>query len=180
MKGFTLIELLVVILIIGILAAVALPQYNKAVEKSRAATVLALLKSVGQAQEAYYLATGTYATSFDELHVDVPWTGNERWLQNSGAKDTRSNGEWSIQLGYSSADSRNMIYMGRISGKYAGVGFVYWLKNMDGEREGSISCAERKGNGVVYSGEEGSYCGKTINVGAAGFRREGALLTWNM
>ncbi len=51
--GFTLIELLVVVLIIGILAAIAVPQYQKAVEKSRAVEVLTLLKHI---QNAYVVA----------------------------------------------------------------------------------------------------------------------------
>lgn len=44
-KAFPLIELLVVVLIIGILAAIALPQYTKTVEKSRLATVIPLARS---------------------------------------------------------------------------------------------------------------------------------------
>lgn len=71
-KGFTLIELLVVVLIIGILASVALPQYEKAVEKSRAAEAVIILKSLKDAQEAYYMANGTYASSLEQLDVDVP------------------------------------------------------------------------------------------------------------
>src|ERR1700751_3161424 len=58
--GFTLIELLVVVLIIGILAAIAVPQYFKVVEKGKASEGLATLDSLRSAQERYLAATGSY------------------------------------------------------------------------------------------------------------------------
>ena len=70
--GFTLIELLVVVLIIGILAAVAVPQYEKAVLKSRLAGAFAKLEALDKAQTAYYMANGRYTTDLEALDLDLP------------------------------------------------------------------------------------------------------------
>ncbi|ACC97583.1 PilE-like protein [Elusimicrobium minutum Pei191] len=70
-KAFTLIELLVVVLIIGILAAIAVPQYQKAVQKSRLAEALVLVKAVADAQRRHFLANGEYTIDFESLDIDV-------------------------------------------------------------------------------------------------------------
>ncbi len=73
-KAFTLIELLVVVLIIGILSAVALPQYRISVEKARAAEALIMVRSIAKANQLYYIANGNYADSLDDLDIGVPGT----------------------------------------------------------------------------------------------------------
>ena len=67
--GFTLMELLVVVLIIGILSAVALPQYERAVARARTAEALSVLRSAVQAADAYTLEAGEWPPSYDVLSV---------------------------------------------------------------------------------------------------------------
>ncbi len=154
--GFTLIVLLVVVLIIGILAAVAVPQYQKAVEKSRAAQGLAVLRAVYEAQKVYHMANGSYATTLDELSVDIPWTRNTYW--STSATDRRSNDDWALEL-YRSSDEVRAVTLGRLRGKYAGGAFGFVL---DDPRKiwptDQFLCIERKANGVIFEGNAGDYC----------------------
>ena len=87
--GFTLIELLVVVLIIGILSAIALPQYRLAVAKAKLGKNLSLLRAVKDAQERYLMANGQYATQFADLDISLPG----RPTINPGVEGTSMEGQ---------------------------------------------------------------------------------------
>ena len=74
--GFTLIELLVVVLIIGILAAIALPQYQKAVERSRMAEAFQALENFASAQSIYYMQHGVWANTTNDTDLSIPIPGD--------------------------------------------------------------------------------------------------------
>ncbi len=73
-RGFTLIELLVVVLIIGILASIALPQYKMTVHKARVRSYLPTLRAMAEAEELYYLANNIYVgvERKEELDISFP------------------------------------------------------------------------------------------------------------
>ena len=82
-KGFTLVELLVVVLIIGVLSAVALPQYTTAVERSRATEALTLMSAVSESSQRYYYQHdqwpgGDAQDKFELLDIDVPGPSGDR------------------------------------------------------------------------------------------------------
>ncbi len=123
-NGFTLIELLVVVLIIGILAAIALPQYQKATAKARGAAVIPLIKALGQAQEKYFLENGAFATQFSQLDVSLPADWNQSCNFYSYSIDCHSNGYWGIAIG-TETSLKGTLYLEALSGPYKKTGFYY-------------------------------------------------------
>ena len=89
LDGFTFIELLVVVLIITILVVMALPQYQKAVAKSRATQLQVLLDSAIKAMGTYYLENGKYATYFTDLNLDTQLP-----IENGNDKQTCLKSSW--------------------------------------------------------------------------------------
>ena len=73
-EGFTLIELLVVIVIVGILSAVAIPQFLNQVRRSRTAEAQAALTAVGRGSEVYRLDVGLYPDNYTRIQFGCPTT----------------------------------------------------------------------------------------------------------
>jgi len=137
--GFTLIELLVVVLIIGILAAVALPQYKKAVEKSKIAGGMTILRSVGNAAMSYQMANGTHPTEITDLDVNFEATPvSPYWnIGCAGGIGAWAVGEdWVVSLGQS------YVLVMRNSGPYKEKGGVaMFIKDYSSKgKEGMVAC----------------------------------------
>ncbi len=69
-SGFTLIELLIVVVIIGVLAAIAIPKFQNTKGKANLAAIKSDLRNLATAEEAYFYTNGTYTTSLASLNVN--------------------------------------------------------------------------------------------------------------
>ena len=157
--GFTLIELLVVVLIIGILATIALPQYTKAVERSRVSAATQWLGDAATAQSIYYMEHGSFAnvnTLNANGDISIP-TRVESW--GAPIVDTATTGQVSMALA-------------RDGGMYNGSQLIITVHD-DGEIEKSCSSTNSEFASIVQSaGYAGTgataTCGGTALTAAGG------------
>ena len=165
--GFTLIELLVVVLIIGVLTAVALPRYEKTIERTKATQALVFMRTFLQAEKEYYLANGQYASSLNNLSINIPFSGNNHFLSEAGGSlSSKSNQEWILELELTNVQNLSLL-MGRRSGKYKGAGFMATLQTGPNATiaDPQILCFERLQNAnYIFSSslKEGAYCQQVI------------------
>ncbi len=74
-RGFTLIELLIVVVIIGLLAAIAIPKFANTKDKAHIASMKTDLRNLATAEEAFFYDSATYTTSFARMNNYTPSVG---------------------------------------------------------------------------------------------------------
>ena len=149
-KAFTLVELLVAILIVGILASIAVQQYKKAVIKSKAAHMQALLDNVIKASDRYYLQNGEYPKKFEDLDIEIelPSLNEKPCFRDLVGANIKQSGDFAIAIhsGNPITLPINVIAAYFITGKYKCRGFAHVQKWKDEPHKDVTCCMEARSN----------------------------------
>ncbi len=135
-SGFTLIELLVVVLIIGILSAIALPQYQTAVERSRATEALTQMAAISDAMQRYHAQHEAWPpnNAFNKLDVDIP-------TFTSGGETLHGGKNFSIGFGSDSSTVYAQISASRRRAKHSYTLITNLTAKSDGTYSAVRSCS---------------------------------------
>lgn len=99
MKGFTLVELLIVVVIVGVLVAVALPKYQRSVERGRALVGLAALRQYADRMNAWYIKNDRYPQGLTDLNkIKYDWVGVGTNELFSGANYIMGTSGYSVRI----------------------------------------------------------------------------------
>lgn len=109
-RGFSIIEIIVVVVVIGIMLAVALPKYNRVVEKSRQAEAFTNLAAIRGAQMRHYAEKGEWASDFDDLDAEEPEDTEQYFDYFTGEPELSPNSDDTIAWAQRKTDVKNCCF----------------------------------------------------------------------
>ncbi len=169
-KGFTLIELMIVVAIIGILSAIAIPNFIKFQARARQSEPKANLKALFVAQKAYYGERSTFSPNVIDIGF-VPERGNRYAIANGGAAATWATRSTSQEaIGSGTQGFASDVYKGFTATTTLAVTNI----TVTAEKAGGGTCAPAADVGCVQTGDNTSF----LALAAANIDNDTAIDTW--